>query len=173
MYQLNCNNCGILFNSKSKSKKYCSTKCKTIKTRGWHFKMKPGHKAGGLRDGGGHSKVYQYINNMNEIMYLNKEQILVAKILDDSRLIWHRNKIGFSYVDLHGRERKYYPDFYIQDLLLFVQYKGFITEQMSHKMKEAKCNHNLNLLIVVNGDRYANCGIQLNKLNTYLLGCIG
>ena len=101
-------------------------------------------------------------------MKLNKDEIKLAKILDEKKLNWKRNWKGFSYIDLEGNVRKYYPDFVVNNNI-FIEYKGWVTKKMLHKMKEAKTNHNLNLIIVVGEDiRYLKYGITMNKFKKLL-----
>ena len=71
------------------------------------------HKSGsgGLRTGGGRSKVFEYDSKYAGLVKLNKHEIEVAKIFDSLEILWNRNWKGFRYVDLEGRDRKYYPDF--------------------------------------------------------------
>ena len=121
---------------------------------------------GGPRPGGGRSKQLEYINRLGERMMLNAEEILMAQYLDSTELRWHRNPKGFPDQDMMGNQRKFYPDFYVEDLNLYVEYKGWITEKMAHKMADATQNNpTLHLSIVVGKDkRYQSMGIPLQDL---------
>jgi len=152
-----CKTCGKSFEKIiGKNKKYCSTLC------GIHAK-RPGN--GGLRDGGGHAKVFLYKSEIAGQMKLNKEEIEIAKIFDKLKIQWIRNKIGFNYIALNGEQRKYYPDFYLPQYNLYIEYKGWITYEMHYKMEQAKKLNNINLLIIYSNDkRYKNLGLNLRQL---------
>jgi hypothetical protein len=160
-----CKICGITFQSKSYSKaKCCSSKCAS---------SAPKPNNGGLRDGGGCSKVFEYVSPIAGPMKLNKDEIEVAKCFDNLKLNWKRNWNGFPYIDLLGRNRKYYPDFYVSDFDCYVEYKGWIDDKNSHKMNNALVKNNFKLLIIYsNSKRYKNLGLNLESLkanNTLLL----
>ena len=102
-------------------------------------------------------------------MKLNLEEIEVSKILDSLKLDWDRNWKFFRYLDEDVKERKFYPDFYIKDLNLFVEYKGWITDKMRNKMRNSLLLNNFNLLIVVGKDpRVSKDGLCIDKLEDYL-----
>lgn len=153
-----CESCKEEFTS-SKVRKNCSRKCAAQVQRGKKKKSgeyrKPG--SGGPRAGGGRSKVTEYVSIFGEKMKLNADEIRVAKILDESGLNWKRNWVGFKY----DSNRKFYPDFYVVDLDLYIEYKGWLTDAMRKKMKNSNID---NLLIVVSNDpRFANDGITIEN----------
>lgn len=161
--------CQELFLTNRSEQKYCHHKC----SKG--YIIKDSSKMGGPRDGGGYSKLISYTNRFNEEMKLNKEEIELAEYLDKTEYTWTRNWTGFSYTDLESKSRKFYPDFYVKDLDLYIEYKGWITDKMDHKMKDAQLkNPNLNLLIVVGRDkRFVHMGVPLDDLlnGSYVLKC--
>jgi hypothetical protein len=160
-----CSICNSEFKTKNE---YCSRSCANISQIG---KPKNGNYSnnGGLRDGGGRAKTFLYVNCDNESMQLNKEEILVAKILDECELKWNRNWNGFEYYDKDNNLKKFYPDFYIKDFNLYLEYKGWITDKMRHKMSESIKHNDLNLLIVIGNDkRYVNDGLSINELKTHI-----
>ena len=164
-----------------RKRKGCSIKCSNLltatKVKGQHWKVKDSTKMGGPRPGGGRSKALNYISPIAGMVKLNNDEIKVAKYFDQLEIKWERNTRGFPYITEEGISRKYYPDFYIIDKDLYVEYKGWVTEQMEHKMLDAqKKNINLNLLIIYGNDkRYANMGICLNDIKkdiTILSRCL-
>ena len=161
--------CPICDNEFYSTNKTCSRKCShllsSINSKGKKHKMiKDTSKMGGLRNGGGKSKQIPYTNWLNYKMSLNNEEIKVAKELDELKLNWNRNIKGFPYTTLDGKCKKYYPDFII-DEHIYIEYKGWITEEMEHKMLDAKIKNNLNLIIVVGNDkRYINNGIKISEI---------
>ena len=121
-------------------------------------------KMGGLRIGGGKSKQLPYINWLGFKMSLNKEEIKVAQELDRLKLNWKRNTTGFPYLTLDGLNRKYYPDFVINEKI-FLEYKGWITSEMEHKMNDAVLKNDLNLIIIIGDDkRYFGKGIMISEI---------
>jgi len=160
-YKKICFNCGMEFETKRKNQKVCSSICagKSPKPKGSNRKK----GSGGCRIGGGRSKPLPYINWLGESMKLNKEEIEVAKVLDQKKLDWSRNWKGFSYTTIDGVKRKFYPDFSIKDKI-YVEYKGWVTPKMKHKMDNAVKNNDLELIIIVGKDpRYLDMGITLEE----------
>lgn len=170
---IKCKYCQIEFSSLNRKGKYCSDECKSLlrkkifqsdEHRKKMSKCLKG-KAGGIRDGGGYSKVYEYVNIHNEKMKLNKSEIEIAKVLDYLKLNWNRNKFGFPYKDMTGNSRNYYPDFYVKDYDVYVEYKGFVTDKMIHKMNDAVEKNNFYLLIIYsNNKRYKNIGLNDDQI---------
>lgn len=153
-------------------RKTCSAQCLSA----YQKKIKKGRnqpigcKTGGFRQKGGRAKVYEYTNWTGQIMYLNREQIIVATLLDQHKLNWERNKIGFDYIDLEGNNRKFYPDFKVNQT--YLQYKGWVTEQMQHKMNESVKRNNIPLLIVVGSKRFQKYGITLDQFKQKLTSLV-
>jgi hypothetical protein len=46
---------------------------------------------------------------------------------------------------------------------------GWVTEEMYHKMKDAKEKNNLDLLIVVSSKRYKDFGLILNEFENWII----
>lgn len=163
-----CKTCGKSFEKIVNYKKnYCSAYC-AVRSK------KPNN--GGLRDGGGHSKILSYESKIAGNVRLNKEEIEIAKIFDKLNIKWIRNKNGFPYTTLEGKQRKYYPDFYLEDYGLYVEYKGWVTYEMSHKMEQSKKQNNFKLLIIYGKDkRFSKLGLNLQQIqdnNELLLDCL-
>jgi hypothetical protein len=158
----NCLICGIPTNSKNKT---CSKECR----KEWASKIQTGIKKdgnysnnGGVRPGGGKSKMIEYVNHSGIKMKLNPEEIRIAKVLDHIKIDWDRNTNGFLYNDTEGRERKFYPDFYVKSTDSYIEYKGWVTEEMTHKMEDAKRRNSIKLLIVYGDNkRYRDLGLNL------------
>jgi len=167
-----CVICGVSIEVTKRKRKTCkSAECvhkhMSNTHRGVLAKRGPERKkgSGGLRPGGGRSKTLPYRNHLGEEMKLNIEEIALAKVLDDLKLNWHRNFKGFGYTDTGGRERNFYPDFYVEDSETYIEYKGWITDKMTHKMKDAQLRNNFKLLIIYGTNpRYSKMGINLNDL---------
>lgn len=152
-YFKKCSRCGIEFICYNRHRKNCDN-CKCNK--GLHYKVKDSSKMGGLRENGGRVKNYiKYINKYNNLMTLNQYEYKIAEYLDSLSYKWKRNLKGFDYIDEKGKQRKFYPDFYIEDLDLYVEFKGWNASWMKYKMKDAQFrNPNLKLKIIYMEKRY-------------------
>jgi hypothetical protein len=170
-----CKICEAEFVSKKSTTKTCKSKecrainrslCMTgIKSKSGELRKKG---SGGLRDGGGKSKVYEYISSHNEKMFLNSEELVIANLLDDLKTTWNRNKHGFEYEE-NGKIRKFYPDFYVDELKSYVEYKGWLTDSMRKKMTSAVNKNDLPLIIVVGKDvRFKDDGISIEDFKRKL-----
>ncbi len=161
----NCLVCGKPINLRIKT---CSEKC----MKEWNSKIQTGikktgnySKNGGIRPGGGKSKMIEYTNHLGRKMKLNPEEIQIAKVLDLLKIDWDRNTKGFPYKNLKGEERKFYPDFYDNSTESYIEYKGWVTKEMSHKMEDACKRNPIKLLIVYgNNKRYRNLGLNLLQI---------
>lgn len=96
-------------------------------------------KTGGIRKGGGRGKGDYY----KDIWMDSTWEIEMAKRLDFLSLNWERDtgKHRFSYVDMKGNERFYYPDFYLPELCLYLEVKGYWTSETKHKMNDVIKRH--------------------------------
>lgn len=155
-----CPICGNEFET-NRNNIFCSKSCSGKQPKKKGVERKKG--SGGCRPGGGRSKQISYTNWLGENMKLNTEEIEVAKVLDEKKLNWHRNWKGFPYTTLDGKKRKFYPDFVI-DEARYIEYKGWITEEMKHKMKDAVKTNELDLCIIVSEDpRYRDQGLTIKE----------
>lgn len=51
-------------------------------------------------------------------------EVLYAKFLDENQIKWERNTLQFQYT-FEGKNRKYFPDFYLPETKEFIEIKGF------------------------------------------------
>lgn len=78
----------------------------------------------------------------NGEIYDSSWEVIFVKYLESTGYKWKRNKIGFEYFwedDIH----LYYPDFYIEDLDLYVEVKGYKRDRDDYKWKSVN-----NLLVI-------------------------
>lgn len=137
------------FRIKKINRKFCSNKCHLLTICCLPKKILDSSKMGGLRQGGGHCILYEYDSLKNGKIKLNKDEIEVVKVFDNFELNWKRNYKGFLYTSLEGKKRKFYPDFYLQDFDVYVEYKGWLTQEMKHKMNDSvRQNEDLKLIII-------------------------
>ena len=163
-----CKICEKPFNIKAPSdeKKTCSPQCRiNLSKITERKKILDTSKMGGLRDGGGYSKMIDYTNSFGNTMKLNREEITLAKALDATGMYWDRNTKGFYYEDLQSLPRKYHPDFYVTDVDVYVEYKGWVTESMTHKMEDAVRRNGFKLLIIYGQNkRYKDLGLNITTV---------
>lgn len=104
-------------------------------------------KTGGYRTNSGTSKFHgQYYKN---IWMDSSWETALAIRLDELKILWERdNKKYFKYIDLEGKERKYYPDFYLPDFDIYLECKGYWTEKVRHKIKDVQERNKFTLIIL-------------------------
>lgn len=62
-------------------------------------------------------------------------EVKLAQFLDEENIKWDRPKIGIPWQDSKGKTRRYYPDFYIPILNLYVDPKNPISmKQQKEKL---------------------------------------
>jgi hypothetical protein len=117
---------------------------------------KPG--SGGFRTRGGRTTVTLSHDSTGAVCYLNAWERRVVRKLDSMSIFWVRNLSGFPYSDMDGRARKYYPDFYLPALTLYLEFKGWVDFTSWHKM----CSACLPLSVVVSSSRFSQYGCLLS-----------
>lgn len=86
-----------------------------------------------------------------------------GKVLGSSPSATTKYKI--KKVGSNGNERKYYPDFYVNKYNYYIEFKGWITDIMKHKMSDALKRNKFNLLIIYGDDkRYKDLGLNLSMI---------
>lgn len=83
-------------------------------------------------------------------------EVDLAIWLDQNGIIWERPNKGFEYV-YEDKKHIYYPDFYLLQLDVYVEVKGFEREKDKYKWEA------LNNLIVIKSKEIED--IHLNKFN--------
>jgi len=64
-------------------------------------------------------------------------EVKMAMKLDELDIKWRRDpKIKLEYKTRGGRKRNYIPDFYLPDLDIYIEVKGYWTDAARHKMKD-------------------------------------
>jgi hypothetical protein len=93
-------------------------------------------KTGGVRPGGGWGKSTTYAN----IVWDSTWEVRLAKRLDTLGITWIRpNKsLSITYLALDNTTHQYYPDFYLPDFDLFLEVKGYWTQEARHKMQQCQ-----------------------------------
>lgn len=104
-------------------------------------------KTGGYRERGGRGHGCHY----KGIWLDSTWELALAERLDELNVQWERDvsKHKFAYVDQQGNQRTYFPDFYIPNLNLYIEVKGYWTAETKFKMSAVKNKHEyLNLLVL-------------------------
>jgi hypothetical protein len=87
-----------------------------------------------------------YTTKTNEIVRFDSSwEYKIACYLDEKHINWIRPKTGICWIDDLGKERFYYPDFYLPDYDLYLDPKN---DQVIKKDKEklAKVSESINLI---------------------------
>lgn len=93
-------------------------------------------KRGGIKPNAGRCKCIKHISPIAGEVYLNGTwEYKYALWLDANNINWKRNTKGFSYV-FDGKQKKYYPDFYLIDENKYVEVKGYETEKDKEKWSQ-------------------------------------
>lgn len=123
-----------LYKEKAGVGKYCSKEC-SYKRPG-----QGGYHAGSVRN----YKSGWYTSPIAGVVWLDSSyEFIMAEYLDNKKYKWIKNTKGFPYkkIDKDGTERdaNYIPDFYIEDLDLWVETKGYMVENDKRKMDAFPC----------------------------------
>jgi len=123
-------------NTKTCTNPVCRSQFRSERLRG---------NASGKRGGYRPRSVQVYNNTGFDSMW----EVALAKRLDELHVHWERNAARYlSYVDLNGRVRKYFPDFYVPSLDTYIEVKGYATTATKHKMSDAATRNNVKLVIL-------------------------
>tara|TARA_R110001592_G_scaffold275122_3_gene542094 strand:+ start:2106 stop:2510 length:405 start_codon:yes stop_codon:yes gene_type:complete len=64
-------------------------------------------------------------------------EVMMANRLNELEIKWIRDpKMKLEYKTRGGRSRNYIPDFYLPDLDIYIEVKGYWTDAAKHKMKD-------------------------------------
>lgn len=130
----------------STKKATCSKECK-----GKLLSLRMKGKTGGPRRGGGFGKHSEYLMKTGNSFHCQSTmEYQMCEILDELGLTWYRNLSGFEYITKDNNHRKYYPDFYIKDFDVYLETKGYINEEIAHKLNSS----NIPNLVVVKTNKY-------------------
>ena len=117
-------------------------------------------KTGGPRIHGGRGKFSFYVKKNGERIYCQSTyEYKACEIFEELNLNWDRNVKGFPYVSIHGKNRNYYPDFIIYDYNCYVETKGYINEEIQHKMSNSKVPR----LLILTSNKYGGCWDDIKK----------
>lgn len=106
--------------------KYCSNECARKRPN------QGGYRPGSVRN----FKSGWYTSHIAGRVWLDSSyEFVMAEYLDEKKYKWIKNHKGFPYVKIDGSGANYVPDFYIEDLDLWVETKGYMTENDKQKMK--------------------------------------
>lgn len=112
---INCIVCNLEFNRKT-NRKTCSRNC--------HMELLQGKI--------GHTKKFKYINpDGREITLGSSWEYVFAKFLDEQNIYWIRPK-SLKWIDVDGKEKNYFPDFYIPSIDCYFDPKNPLKIQKDH-----------------------------------------
>ena len=89
------------------------------------------------------SKQSEYTRKDGSVVLMDSTwEVMMAIRLDELDINWMRDpSIKLEYKTRGGRKRNYIPDFYLPDLDIYVEVKGYWTDAAKHKMKDI-CKRN-------------------------------
>ena len=89
-------------------------------------------------------------------------EVACAKRLDDLGIRWIRNpSLKLKYTTRGRRERNYIPDFYLPDLNIYIEVKGYWTDAARHKMEDVQKRNPVRILILESLEDIAQVGDKI------------
>lgn len=143
IFEFTCKVCGKKAYKPRGSRSCCSEKCRN-KLHSDRCKETPGMCRCNSQHAG------WYISPTAGKVWLESSwEFLCAQVLDQNLITWSRPKDGFLWIDLQGKDHKYYPDFYIPDRDLYLDPKNSYRQRLDKlKIDTVRKMHNINLLIL-------------------------
>lgn len=111
---------------------------------------------------------YKFKNILHEEYTLESSyELRLAEILNNLSIVWNRPNF-LLYVDKNGNNRRYYPDFYLPELKLYLDPKNeyLIKTDIDKIFRVSKYN---NIMVIIIGEDY----LCENKLKELLVGDSG
>ena len=89
-------------------------------------------------------------------------EVACAKRLDELGIRWIRNpSLKLKYTTRGRRQRNYIPDFYLPDLDIYVEVKGYWTDAARHKMEDVQKRNPVRILILESLEDIAQIGDKI------------
>ena len=89
-------------------------------------------------------------------------EVACAKRLDELGIRWIRNpSLKLKYTTRGRRERNYIPDFYLPDLNIYIEVKGYWTDAARHKMEDVQKRNPVKILILESLEDIAQVGDKI------------
>ena len=89
-------------------------------------------------------------------------EVACAKRLDDLGIRWIRNpSLKLKYTTRGRRQRNYIPDFYLPDLDIYIEVKGYWTDAARHKMEDVQKRNPVRILILESLEDIAEVGDKI------------
>lgn len=139
-----CKYCGV---SLPPRRSACRPRCHAMKTAiSASLSEALKGKTGGYRERGGRGKGSHY----KEVWLDSTWELAFVKRLDQLSIRWERDvgKHRFPYVDSLGRERLYFPDFYLPEFECYVEVKGYWTSIVKQKIDAAVSRNQFKLIVI-------------------------
>lgn len=98
----------------------------------------------------GRCKKYKFESKTGYVCFVDGTwELKFVNLLDATDYKWERNTKRFPYTNEHGKKSTYTPDFYIFDLDMYVEIKGYETEKDRCKWRDFPCH-----LVVLKKEEY-------------------
>ncbi len=134
------------------------------------FRINSKGKVGGYRP----NATKNYKSGMYRGIWMDSSwEIKLAKILDEKKIVWEKStKHKFIYYDKQNVKRRYYPDFYLPEYNIYVEVKGFWTEESKYKVNDVIRRHNIRLLILESEKEIEDIPNRLSNIGVEELGSL-
>ena len=88
-------------------------------------------------------------------------EVTMAERLDTLEIKWVRSPdMKLQYMTKSGRKRNYIPDFYLPDIDLYIEVKGYWTDRAKYKMKDICSRYPGKICILESLDEVINLPIE-------------
>jgi len=127
----------------NKIRKTCSDKC-------YRKKLSDTAKKNSMLRGNKNKHAFWYNSPIAGRVFLESSwEGILAEDLDKNNIQWIRPKNNFKWKDKDGKVKRYYPDFYIPNLDLYIDPKNpYLAGLDKYKIDYVIKKYNLNLLII-------------------------
>lgn len=93
-------------------------------------------KLGGYRPRAGRCKKFLYLKKDGTKVWLQGTwEVKLADFLESKNLNWDKNRVGYKY-SFEEKDHLYFPDFWLKDLDVYVEVKGYETEKDKSKWNQ-------------------------------------
>ena len=145
---IECKECKTKFTQcfSKRFKKYCSGECRKLNLSDKFRQIAIKNNLGGNRRRSAYGKYFSVY--AGEVFLESSWELKVAKSLDENKINWKRPS-HFKWKDNEGINRRYFPDFYIYDLNVYLDPKNpFLQVQDKEKIRLVEEQNKITILIL-------------------------
>jgi len=93
-------------------------------------------KFGGLKPNAGRCKHISYLCQNGDVVDIQGTwELKFVTFMDLGNIRWERNRVGYKYI-FNDKDHLYFPDFFLPELDVYVEVKGYEIERDRHKWRQ-------------------------------------